>query len=90
MISTPVTQSPLPELDIQVLDLVFASPSHKLERKKNKSYELNKHFQDSWAAKLPWAKIVMGTDMRISQVRCEVCSFVERREKLLVSKIDSL
>jgi hypothetical protein len=32
----------------------------------------------------------MGADGRVSQVRCKVCSFVERREKLLVPKIDSL
>jgi hypothetical protein len=89
-ISTPVTPSPLPEPDIQVLDPSFASPSHELARKRKKSYELNRHFQDSWAAKLPWAKAVMGTDGRISQVQCKVCSFVERREKLLVPKIDSL
>jgi hypothetical protein len=46
-ISTPVTQSPLPEPNIQVLDPVFASPSHELARKRKKSYELNMHFQDS-------------------------------------------
>jgi hypothetical protein len=89
-ISTPVTQSLLPEPDIQVLDLVFVSPSHEFARKRKKSYELNRHFQDSWAAKLPWAKAVMGTDERISQVRCKVYSFVEHGEKLLVPKIDSL
>jgi hypothetical protein len=32
----------------------------------------------------------MGVDGRISQVRCKVCSFVKRRKKLLVPKIDSL
>jgi hypothetical protein len=31
----------------------------------------------------------MDADARISQVQCKVCSFVERREKLLVPKIDS-
>jgi hypothetical protein len=86
-ISTPVTQS---EPDLEVLDSVFASPSHELARKRKKSYELNRHFQDSWAAKLPWAEAVMGTDGRISQVRCKVCTFVEQRDKLLVAKIDSL
>jgi hypothetical protein len=47
VISTPMKQSPLPEPDIQVLDPVFASPSHELARKRKKSYELNRHFQDS-------------------------------------------
>jgi hypothetical protein len=33
---------------------------------------------------------MMDVDGRISQVRCKVCTFVERRDKLLVAKIDSL
>jgi hypothetical protein len=86
-ISTPVRQ---PEPDIQVLDPVLASPLHELARKRKKNYELNRHFQDSWATKLPWAEVVMGADGRISQVRCKVCIFVEHRDKLLVAKIDSL
>jgi hypothetical protein len=89
-ISTPVKASVLVEPDLQVLDPVLASPSHELARKRKKGYELNRHFQDSWAAKLPWAEAVMGIDGKVSQVRCKVCSFVERREKLLVPKIDSL
>jgi hypothetical protein len=80
----------LPEPDVEVLDPVFALPSHKLVRKRKKSYEFNRHFQDSWATKLPWVEAVMGADGRISQVRCKVCSFIEHWEKLLVPKIDSL
>jgi hypothetical protein len=41
MISTPVTQ---PKPDLEVLDPVFASPSHELTRKRKKSYEFNRHF----------------------------------------------
>jgi hypothetical protein len=33
---------------------------------------------------------MVGVDGRITQVRCKVCSNVERREKLLVPKIDLL
>jgi hypothetical protein len=81
----------LVEPDLQVLDLVIALPSHELTRKRKKGYELKvRHFQDSQAAKLPWAEVVMGADGRVLQVRCKVCSFVERWEKLLVLKIDSL
>jgi hypothetical protein len=72
------------------LDAATASPSHDLLRKRKKSYELNRHFQDSWAAKLPWAEAVVGADGRITQVRCKICSDIEGREKLLVPKIDSL
>jgi hypothetical protein len=35
-------------------------------------------------------EVVMGTDGWISQVRYKVCTFVERRDKLLVAKIDFL
>ena len=59
-------------------------------RKRRKNYDSNRHFQDSWAAKLPWAEAVVGVDGSITQVRCKVCSDVEGREKLLVPKIDSL
>jgi hypothetical protein len=85
-----VDPKPCPEPDVLILDPVLASPSHELARKRKKGYELNRHFQDSWAAKLPWAEAVVGVDGRIMQVRCKVCSDVERREKLLVPKIDSL
>jgi hypothetical protein len=50
----------------------------------------SRHFQDSWAAKLPWAEAVMGADGRITQVWCKICSDIEGREKLFVPKIDSL
>lgn len=41
-------------------------------------------------AKLPWAKEVIGTDGRITQVCYTICIDIEGREKLLVSKINSL
>jgi hypothetical protein len=78
------------EHDLMILDAATASSSHDLLRKRKKSYELNRHFQDSWAVKLQWAKAVMGADGRIIQVRCKICSDIEGREKLLVPKIDSL
>jgi hypothetical protein len=31
-----------------------------IEIQKNKTYELNKHFWDTWVIKLPWAKYVLG------------------------------
>jgi hypothetical protein len=36
--------------DVQILDPAIASPVH-IESRKRKMYELNRHFQDSWAAK---------------------------------------
>ena len=85
--STPPAKGPLP--DLEVLDPVLASPCHEKIRKR-RSYEANRHFQDSWAAKLPWAESVIGADGKVSQVRCRICTAVEGREKLLIPKIDSL
>jgi hypothetical protein len=85
-LSTPAkTKAP----NLIVLDPAIANIVHKASRKR-KTYELNRHFQDSWAAKCPWAEPVIGVDGRITQVCCRICTDVEGREKLLVPKIDSL
>jgi hypothetical protein len=88
-ISTPigaVDQVP----DFQIVDPVIATPIHAAARQRSRTYEHNHHWQDSWAARLPWAESVLGRDGRVTQVRCKVCSEVEGREKLLAPKIDSL
>jgi hypothetical protein len=85
--STPMTAH---EPDLLILDIATASPSHNLLRRKKKNYELNGHFQDLWAAKLPWIEAVMHADGQITQVRCKICSDIEGREELFVPKIDSL
>jgi hypothetical protein len=53
-------------------------------------YELNHHFQNLWVAKLPWAKFVLNVDGKVTKVKCKVCSVMEREDKLLVPKLDSL
>lgn len=45
--------------DVEVLDPKGARPIHKELKKRQRSYELNRHFQDTWAAKLPWAESVL-------------------------------
>jgi hypothetical protein len=75
--------------DVVIPDSAIASPAHLASRKR-KTYELNWHFQELWAAKGPWAKAVVGVDGCITHVRCKICTNVEGREKLLVPKIDSL
>lgn len=57
---------------------------------KLRTYEANRHWQDSWTARLPWAESVLGRDGRVVQVRCKICTDIMGREKLLVPKIDSL
>jgi hypothetical protein len=43
-----------------------------------------------WVAKLPWAKIVVGLNEKLSRVRCKICIDVKKCEKLLVPKFNSL
>jgi hypothetical protein len=81
--------TPAPEPDVAVLDPATASPSHDLVRKRRREYDLNRHFQDHWAAKMPWAEAIIGASGQVTQVHCKICSEVEQREKLLVPKIDS-
>ncbi len=55
-----------------------------------KEYQHNKVFQNTWSAKLPWAKLVTNEDRKVHQVECKVCSTIERKDKLLTAKLDSL
>jgi len=83
--------SPAPATsDVVILDATEASPAHEAARARRLSYEKNRHWQDTWAARLPWAESVLGLDGQVRQVRCKVCTDVEGREKLLVPKLDSL
>ncbi len=47
-------------------------------------------FQDVWAIKLPWVKIVIGPEGKMTHVSCKFCNEVEKREKLMVLKFDGL
>jgi len=60
------------------------------QRKKIKLYERSRKFQDTWMTKLPWAKFVFDEKGEVQQIRCKVCTSVEGKHKLLVTKLDSL
>ncbi len=57
---------------------------------KNWNYDTTKKFQDSWATKLPWAELCVRLDGSLHIVKCKICSEVERKNKLLFVKWDSL
>jgi hypothetical protein len=59
-------------------------------KKRVKEWEINRIFQDVWAAKLPWAKVILGANGKMNSVMCRVCSQIEGRKKLLVPKFDNL
>lgn len=48
------------------------------------NYDATKRFQDSWVAKLPWAKLCMGSNGDLHIIKCRACSEVEGKDKLLV------
>ncbi len=47
----------------EVMELVLA-----LTKKIKKAHEMNRHFQDTWAFKLPWGKSIMGSNGKVVQV----------------------
>jgi len=51
---------------------------------------MNCHFQDSWAAKLPWIESLMGVDGKVTHVKCKVCNIIEGWDKIFVLKLDLL
>lgn len=61
-----------------------------LQKKCKKSYESNRKFQDTWAARLPWAELHRGSDGLYESVKCLVCSTITGKPKLLGPKWDTL
>jgi hypothetical protein len=47
-------------------------------------------FQNVWAIKFPWAKVVIGVEGKMTQMRCRICNEAEKREKFLVPKFNGL
>lgn len=47
-------------------------------------------FQNVWAIKFPWAKVVIGLEGKMTHVRCRICNEVGKRKKFLVPKFDGL
>jgi hypothetical protein len=44
------------------------------KKKKKKAYELNIHFQNNWAMKLLWVEFVLGSNGKVIQMRCKICT----------------
>jgi hypothetical protein len=62
----------------------------KPKKAKEAKWELNRVFQDIWVGKLHWLEAVMGPNGKLSIVKCNVCSSVEKINKLFVLKFDGL
>lgn len=76
--------------DLVILDLDEGKKSLSATKERRRSYELYRHFQDSWASKLPWAEAIIGVDGSMTQVQCMIYSTINGREKLLMAKLNSL
>jgi hypothetical protein len=62
----------------------------KLKKPRKAKWELNQIFQDIRATKRYWGQVVMGPTSKMFMVRCKVCTFVMKRNKLFVPKFDGL
>jgi hypothetical protein len=71
------------------MDPILAQENITLTKKIKKAYEMNMHVQDIWAIKFPWAESIMGSKGKVIQVWCKVCSLIDGKDKLLVTKFDS-
>lgn len=79
------------ELDCELVDQILAQEnSIALTKKETKAYELNKHFQDTWAIKLLWVKFDVGSNGKVVQIWYKVYSLIESKDKLVVTNLDSL
>ncbi len=64
---------------------------NKPKKKANKSkWELNKVYQNKWATRFSWFKVVCEKDGKLMMVKCKICTNIEGREKLIVPKLNSL
>ncbi len=56
------------ELNRELVDPILSQENIGLTKKQKKAYELNMHFQDIWAVKLPWVELVLGSNGKVVQV----------------------
>ncbi len=63
-------------------------------QQRNKSctivHKSSQKFQDASTTDLPWEKSIVDENGLMQQLRCKICTFIERKEKLLAPKLDSL
>jgi hypothetical protein len=49
-------------------------------RKCKTMYKVHRKFQDEWACKLPWAKLVIDKDGKIHQVHYKLCTTIKGKK----------
>ncbi len=51
---------------------------------------MNHKFQDVQALKMPWVKPIFNEAGLVTSIKCYVCSRIEKEDKVLVAKWDSI
>jgi hypothetical protein len=57
-----------------ILDLVVAKQNISITNKRNNAYELNRHFQVTWALNPPWAKSILSFGGKVIEAQSKVCA----------------
>jgi hypothetical protein len=70
--------------------LLLAKPDQLEKSLKRKEYETNKTFKNIFATKLLWVEYVIGSNGKISQVKCIICNQIRRLDKPMALKLDGL
>jgi hypothetical protein len=65
-LSIVVSSSQNAEFVVLVVNLAEVETNLASSKKLKKKYEMNYRFQDSWVAKLPWAKSIVGVDGKVT------------------------
>jgi len=74
-----------------IMDLIVAKQNINITNKINNGYELNRHFQVTWALNPPWAKSILSFRWKsYSSPIQSVCTWIKGKDKLLLPKLDSL
>jgi hypothetical protein len=60
-----------------------------MEKKTFDNY-VNYKPQDVWALKMPWVELIFNEARLVTFVKCHVCSKIEKKNKVLVAKWDSI
>jgi hypothetical protein len=77
----------VPNSDDDYNENIESLPSKK---KPKKNYDLTRKFQLEWACKLPWAEGILTNQGRLHMVKCTVCSTMEKSDRLMQPKWDTL
>ncbi len=63
---------------------------NQIPSKEQKLHNSSRKFQDASTTHLPWAESIVDENGLMQELRCKIYTSIERKEKLLAPKLDSL